>query len=135
MLSTSSASRSTSKLVVIPRLVVNTYRPAALQKLVGVSILTFRMDSRPVVWEASNLSHIEQDHPERGIVQAEVAEALNDPDRIESIEKRHGVTYHTVIGRTSKGRLLVVAWVDHSSGRFPVHARQAGRRAARRYYE
>lgn len=93
------------------------------------------MDSRPVVWDASNARHIEVDHPERGLVQAEVEEALNDPGRIESAEDRHGVSYHTVVGGTLKGRLLVVVWVDHAAGRFPVHARQAGRRAARRYYE
>lgn len=93
------------------------------------------MDSRPVVWDASNVRHIERDHPERGIVQQEVEEAVNDPDRIESAEKRRDVTYYTVVGKTSGGRLLVVVWVDHASGRFPVHARLAGRRAARRYYE
>lgn len=92
------------------------------------------MDSRPVVWDATNVRHLEQDHRERGILRAEVAEALNDPQRIESAEVRRGVTYHTVIGSTARGRLLVVVWVDHPSGRFPVHARQAGRRAARRYY-
>lgn len=92
------------------------------------------MDSRPVVWDASNIRHIERDHPERAIVRVEVEESLNDPERIESAETRHGVTYRTVVGATAKGRLLVVAWVDHTEGRFPVHARQAGRRAARRYY-
>ncbi len=93
------------------------------------------MDSRPVVWDAVNVRHIERDHPERAIFQSEVEEALNDPDRIESAEKRHGVSYHTVVGKTVKGRLLVVVWMDHAAGRFPVHARQAGRGAARRYYE
>lgn len=93
------------------------------------------MDSRPIVWDASNIRHIERDHPERAIVQREVEEALSDPDRVEAAEKRQGVAHHTVIGQTSKGRLLVVVWVDHASGRFPVHARQAGRRASRRYYE
>ncbi len=93
------------------------------------------MDSRPVVWDAVNVRHIERDHLERRILQAEVEETLNDPDRIESTENRRDVTYHTVVGRTVNGRLLVVAWVDHPAGRFPVHARQAGRRAARRYYE
>lgn len=92
------------------------------------------MDHRPVVWDASNAHHIERDHPERGIVRAEVEEALDDPDRIESAETRQGVTYRTVVGGTAKGRLLVVVWVDRPAGRFPVHARQAGRRAARRYY-
>lgn len=93
------------------------------------------MDSRPVVWDVSNVRHIERDHPERRILQAEVEQALNDPERVESAESRQGISYYTVVGRTSKGRLLVVAWVDHASGRFPVHARLAGRRAARRYYE
>lgn len=92
------------------------------------------MDSRPVVWDASNVRHIERDHPERGIVRAEVEEALNDPDRIESAEAREDVTYRTVVAASAKGRLLVVVWIDHPEGRFPVHARQAGRRAARRYY-
>lgn len=99
------------------------------------SILSVGMDGRSVAWDASNLRHIERDHPERGMAQPEVEEALNDPDRIESVENRQGVTYHTVVGKTVKGRLLVVVWVDHAAGRFPVHARQAGRRAARRYYE
>jgi len=59
---------------------------------------------------------------------------LNDPQRIESAELRRNVSYHTVIGSTAKGRLLVVVWIDHPAGRFPVHARPAGRQAARRYY-
>lgn len=93
------------------------------------------MDDRPVVWEASNTRHVERDHPERRIVRTEVEEALNDPKRIEAAESRQGVTYHTVVGCTARGRVLVVVWVDHVAGRFPVHARQAERRAARRYYK
>jgi uncharacterized DUF497 family protein len=93
------------------------------------------MDSRPVVWDATNVRHLERDHPERGITQAEVTEALSDGERIESQEVRRDVTYHTVIGATAKGRLLVVVWIDHPAGRFPVHARAAGRKAARRYYQ
>jgi hypothetical protein len=92
------------------------------------------MDSRPVVWDATNTRHLEKDHPERAIVRTEVEQALNDGERIESTEVRRNVAYHTVIGSTAKGRLLAVVWVDHQLGRFPVHARQAGRRAARRYY-
>jgi len=93
------------------------------------------MDNRPVAWDATNVRHLERDHPERGIVRAEVEEALNDPERIESAEVRRNVMYHTVIGSTASGRLLAVVWVDHQLGRFPIHARQAGRRAARRYYQ
>jgi len=92
------------------------------------------MDSRPVVWDATNVRHLERDHPERGISRTEVAEALSDGERIEAAEVRRDVAYHTVIGATAKGRLLVVVWIDHRAGRFPVHARPAGRKAARRYY-
>lgn len=87
-----------------------------------------------MIWEDSNARHIEHDHPERGILRREVEESLSDPERIESAEERAGVTYHAVIGSTTRGRLLVVVWVDHPEGRFPVHARQASRRTARRYY-
>lgn len=92
------------------------------------------MDSRPVVWDATNVRHLERDHRERGITRAEVTEALNDVERIESEEVRRDVTYHTVIGATVKARLVVVVWIDHPAGRFPVHARPAGRHTARRYY-
>jgi hypothetical protein len=87
-----------------------------------------------VVWEASNLDHLLKEHPERKLSREEIEEAMNDVNRIESAEIRLGVNYHTVIGATLKGRLLVAVWVDHPAGRFPVHARQAGRRAAKRYY-
>jgi len=92
------------------------------------------VDSRSIVWLASNARHLAHDHPERGIIRDEVEQAMNDARRIESRETRDEVTYHTVIGSTSAGRLLGVVWVDHPAGRLPVHARQAGRRAARRYY-
>lgn len=92
------------------------------------------MDSRSVVWDATNVRHLERDHPERGIARAEVSEVLIDPQRLETAEIRRQVSYHTVIGSTTKGRLLVVVWIDHVAGRFPVHARPAGRQAARRYY-
>ena len=92
------------------------------------------MDSRPVVRDATNVRHIERGHPERGINRAEVTEALNDSQRMETLELRGAMTYHAVLGRTVGGKLLVVVWIDHPDGRYPVHARQAGRRAARRYY-
>jgi hypothetical protein len=92
------------------------------------------MDNRPVVWDPSNVRHLERDHPERGIARAEVEEALGDPERLGSAEVRGSVTYNAVIGKTKAGRLLVVVWIDHPDGRFPVHARLAGRVAARRYY-
>ena len=92
------------------------------------------MDNRPVVWDASNVRHLERDHPDRGISRREVEQVLDDPERLEATEVRRSLTYHTVIGNTQGTRLLVVVWIDHPEGRFPVHARQAGRAAARRYY-
>jgi uncharacterized protein YidB (DUF937 family) len=92
------------------------------------------VDQRSVVWDAANSRHIERDHPERAITREEVTEALNDPDRLESIAVRSGVDYHEVLGLTRAGRLLFVVWVHHPDGRYPVHARRAGRKAAGRYY-
>jgi hypothetical protein len=48
---------------------------------------------------------------------------------------RDGTTYHDVVGQTKGGRVLFVVWVDHPMGRYPIHARQAGRRLSRRYYK
>jgi uncharacterized DUF497 family protein len=93
------------------------------------------MDSRPLVWEESNLRHLLDDHPKRQITRADVEEALAEPNRIEATAVLRTATHHTVIGMTARGRLLVVVWVDDPGGRFPIHARQAGRRAARRYYK
>jgi hypothetical protein len=93
------------------------------------------MDSRPVVWDATNIAHVERDHADRGITRGEVTEALNDPRRIETVETRRGIDDHAAVGSTAKGRVLVVVWVDHPDGRFPVHGRRAGRKSARRYYE
>lgn len=98
-------------------------------------ILRPYMDDRKVVWDATNIRHLERDHPERNVTRAEVTETLNDPRRVESVETRSGIDYHAVIGSTGAGRLLVVVWVDHPDGRLPVHARRAGRKAARRYYK
>ena len=92
------------------------------------------VDQRPIVWDATNTTHIERDHPERELTRDEVTEALSDPERLESIARRSAVDYHEVIGLTRAGRLLFVVWVDHPDGRFPVHARRAGRKAAGRYY-
>ena len=92
------------------------------------------MDNRPVVWVPSNIRHLEQGHPERMITRGEVDQVLEDSRRIELTEVRDEVTYHTVIGITKAARVLVVVWVNHPAGRLPIHARQGGRRAARRYF-
>lgn len=85
------------------------------------------MDDRPVIWDRANRKHIEGDHPERRITIREVEEAMNDPEREEAAyAKREG--YWIVRGRTSLGRRIYVAWVDHANGRYPVHAHVIGRR-------
>ena len=91
------------------------------------------MDDRPVVWDYANRKHIEEDHPERGLSGQQVDEVLADPDRYEIPTDRP--EHFLVIGASVRGRLLVVVWVDDPRGRYPIHARQADRREARRYYE
>ena len=92
------------------------------------------MDGRPVVWETHNRRHIEEDHAERSISTDEVEQAMNDPQRWERTVERDGDLYRTVIGRTSAGRFLFVAYVEVPDGRLPVHARQASRTLIERYY-
>ena len=92
------------------------------------------MDGRPIVWDPWNRRHIVDEHPERGLTTGEVEEAMSDPERLETETVRNGLSYQIVVGRTASGRLLVVVWVDDRAGRYPIHARLAGRRAARRYY-
>ncbi|TMC25636.1 MAG: DUF4258 domain-containing protein [Chloroflexi bacterium] len=92
------------------------------------------MDQRPVVWAASNTKHVDRDHAERGITRDDVNEVLNDPRRIETTEVRKGTEHHAVTGSTRNGRVLFIIWVDHPDGRFPVHARRAGRKLAKEYF-
>src|ERR1700682_3983364 len=92
------------------------------------------VDNRPIVLLPGNIRHLVQDHPDRMITRGEVEQVLEDSRRIESAEVRDEVTYHTVIGSPAAARLFVLVWVNHPAARLPVHARQAGRRAARRYY-
>lgn len=91
------------------------------------------MDAGPVLWDEHNRRHLTEDHPERAITTSEVEQAMNDPRRIETAIERQDGTYHGVLGRTGAGRLLYVAYVRRPGGRYPVHARQAGRRLSRRY--
>ena len=60
---------------------------------------------------------------------------MDDPRRWEGAVERDGDQYRTVIGRTSDGRFLFVAYVELPGGRLPVHARQASRMLIRRYYD
>jgi uncharacterized DUF497 family protein len=84
------------------------------------------VDDRPVIWDTANRQHLGEDHPERAISLAEVEEVLRDPRRIE-VELVERDAYQ-VVGRTAKGRWLVVIWIDQREGRYPIHARAASRR-------
>ncbi|MGH2365860.1 MAG: hypothetical protein ACRDHX_14565 [Chloroflexota bacterium] len=91
------------------------------------------MDDGLVVWDDYNRRHLTEEHPERTISVAEIEEAMSDSNRIEADVQRVDGTYGSVIGRTAAGRLVFIAYIHRDDGRYPVHARQAGQRLARRY--
>jgi hypothetical protein len=86
------------------------------------------MDGGPVVWDAANRKHLLEDHLQRQLNQEKIDEVLTDENRVEIHQPERDV--YLVIGRTHAGRWLVVAWVDHPKGRYPVHARFAGRQTS-----
>ena len=93
-------------------------------------VYTEWVDDRPIVWDAANRRHLGSDHPERLISFAEIEEALQDTNRIETeLADRQA---NQVIGRTAAGRWLVVIWIDDQDGRYPIHAREASKRIIRR---
>ena len=96
-------------------------------------IYTDRMDDGVVVWDHYNRRHLTEDHAERTITVADIEQAMTDPNRIEAAVQRPDGMYGTVIGRTAAWRVLFVAFVSRDGGRYPVHARQAGRTLTRRY--
>jgi hypothetical protein len=57
----------------------------------------------------------------------QVNQVLADADRRKQYDSKHRST--VVIGTTARRRKLVVAWIDHPKGRYPIHARPAGKRA------
>ena len=88
------------------------------------------MDNRPPVWDAANRRHLLEEHPERHLSRDEIDEVLTNDKRLEVPQPERDAWL--AIGQTLTGRWLVVAWVDHPKGRYPVHARPAGRRTIRR---
>ena len=89
------------------------------------------MDNRPLVWDRANRKHLAPDHPERGISLSDVEEVLADPARDQRYDSLRD--NHPVLGRTKAGRWLVVVWVDHPRGRYPIHARPASVKVQRRW--
>jgi len=85
------------------------------------------MTTGPVVWDDANCQHLGLDHPERQITLNEIDEVMTDPVREEAPHPRRPGLWVTK-GRTAAGRLLYVAWVEISRGRYPVHAHAMGRR-------
>jgi uncharacterized DUF497 family protein len=87
------------------------------------------VDSRAIIWDAWNRQHLGHDHPEREISLREIEEVLNDPARVETYLDRRDA--YQVIGKTNARRWLIVVWIDEGRGRYPIHARPAGRRQIR----
>jgi len=88
------------------------------------------MDESRIIWDAANRKHLGEGHPERQISIAEIEEVLADTEQITAyLEARQA--YET-LGRTRAGRRLLVAWIEQPEGKYPIHARQAGRRTIRR---
>ena len=89
-------------------------------------------DDRPVIWDASNRRHLQNDHPERNISLDEINQALANPERGEKYNV--GRDNHVVIAPTDTGRMLQVVWVDHvQGGRYPIHALEATRKLVQRW--
>jgi uncharacterized DUF497 family protein len=63
---------------------------------------------------------------------SDVEEVLTDADRDERYDARRDT--YLVLGRTKAGRWLVVVWVNHPRGWYPIHVRPASA-AARRKWE
>ena len=92
-----------------------------------LAVYTQCMDSGPVAWDAANRKHLGRAHPERNITLDEIEEAMTDPDRVDEPDPQREPV-RVLRGRTRAGRLLYVAYVPLSSGRYPVHAHAIGRR-------
>jgi hypothetical protein len=89
------------------------------------------VESRPVVWDRFNRKHLTLDHPERAITVSDVEEVLADPERDDRYDPERD--NHPVLGRTGAGRWLIVVWVDHPRGRYPIHVRTASAKIRRRW--
>lgn len=89
------------------------------------------MDGRPVVWDRANRKHLTEDHAERAISISDVEEILADADRDERYDSQRDT--YLVLGRTRARRWLIVVWVDHPRGRYPIHVRPASSTARRKW--
>ncbi|MHB8571920.1 MAG: hypothetical protein ACYDAY_03040 [Candidatus Dormibacteria bacterium] len=58
------------------------------------------MDERPPIWDEANLTHLGEDHPERGISIHEIDEVLDDEGRSEVYLEARAA--YQVIGRTAQ---------------------------------
>lgn len=89
------------------------------------------MDHRPPVWDRSNRKHLIQDRPERAVSISDIEEVLADAGRDERYDSVRDT--YLVLGRTKKGRWLIVVWVDHPHGRYPIHVRPASSKVKRKW--
>jgi hypothetical protein len=84
-----------------------------------------------VVWDRWNRKHPFEDHPERNLTEVEVEKAMLDPQRQEVFLESRSV--HELLARVAARRWLVVAWVDHPAGRYPIHARRVGQAGVQKW--
>ena len=89
------------------------------------------MDGRPLVWDRSNRKHLTEDHPERTVSASDIEEVLADASRDERYDTQRDT--YLVLGRTKAGRWLIVVWVNHPHGRYPIHVRPASARVRRNW--
>jgi uncharacterized DUF497 family protein len=89
------------------------------------------MDGRPPVWDRSNRRHLTQDHPERTVSISDIEEVLADSSRDERYDSVRD--NYLVLGRTKARRWLIVVWVDHPRGRYPIHVRPASSKVRRKW--
>lgn len=75
-----------------------------------------------VLWDANNRNHLFVEHAARGQTEEEINEVLLDATSIKIADEKHRTT--VTVGRTAKGRPILVAWRALRRGMYPVHARQ-----------
>jgi uncharacterized DUF497 family protein len=89
------------------------------------------MDGRRPVWDRSNRKHLTQDHLERAVSISDIEEVLADASRDERYDPVRD--NYLVLGRTKAGQWLIVVWVDHPRGRYPIHVRPANSKIRRKW--
>lgn len=75
-----------------------------------------------VLWDDNNRKHHLVEHAERGLTEDEIDEVLLNPMSIKVGDTKHKTM--VTVGRTARGRPILVAWRALAKGMYPVHARR-----------